>query len=139
MRVGLVGCVKTKLDHAAPAGELYTSPLFRYRKAYVERTCDRWYVLSAKHGLMEPSVVTKPYEQTLVGAPAAVKKAWATKVLADLEAEVELAGAVVEVHAGKDYMDHGLRAGLIAVGAEVVEPTAGLRMGQQLAFYRNGA
>jgi len=40
-RIGLVGCVKSKLDHVAPAGELYTSDLFLGRKAYVERSCGR--------------------------------------------------------------------------------------------------
>jgi hypothetical protein len=50
-RLGLVGCVKGKLP-AAAAAELYTSPLFRFRRAYVERTCDSWYVLFAKHGLV---------------------------------------------------------------------------------------
>lgn len=29
MRIGLVGCGKTKLDNAAPARDIYTSPLFR--------------------------------------------------------------------------------------------------------------
>jgi hypothetical protein len=48
MRIGLVGCVKSKRSQAAPARELYSSPLFRGRRDWVERTCDRWFVLSAK-------------------------------------------------------------------------------------------
>jgi hypothetical protein len=60
MRVGLVGCVKTKQPRVAPAQELYTSPLFRRRRAWVERTCDRWFILSAKHGLVEPGRVLAP-------------------------------------------------------------------------------
>lgn len=55
MRVGLVGCVKSKRSQAAP--ELYVLPLFRGRRAWVKRTCDCWFVLSAKHGLVEPGRV----------------------------------------------------------------------------------
>jgi hypothetical protein len=57
MRLGLVGCVKPKLPHAAPARELYTSALFWGRRVYVERTCDRWFILSAKHALVDPEIV----------------------------------------------------------------------------------
>jgi len=42
MRIGLVGCVKQKALVAAPAAELYVSPLFRARRTDVERSCDRW-------------------------------------------------------------------------------------------------
>lgn len=36
VRVGLVGCVKTKSRRAAPARDLYLSPLFRGWRSYVE-------------------------------------------------------------------------------------------------------
>jgi hypothetical protein len=38
MRVGLIACVKSKQDAAAPAADLYTSALFRGGRAAVERT-----------------------------------------------------------------------------------------------------
>jgi hypothetical protein len=50
MRIGLVGCVKGKRSRPAPARELYTSALFLGRRAFVEATCERWFILSAKHG-----------------------------------------------------------------------------------------
>ncbi|HWO69164.1 MAG TPA: hypothetical protein VNP94_00195, partial [Actinomycetota bacterium] len=46
MRIGLVGCVKSKRARPAPARDLYTSPLFRGARRFVERSCDRWFVLS---------------------------------------------------------------------------------------------
>jgi hypothetical protein len=70
MRVGLVGCVKSKQSQAAPARELYVSPLFRGRRAWVERTCDRWFILSAKHGLVEPDRVLAPYDEILMDCRA---------------------------------------------------------------------
>jgi hypothetical protein len=37
-RAVLLGSVKLKVDHPAPAEELYVSPLFRRRRAYAEDT-----------------------------------------------------------------------------------------------------
>lgn len=59
-RIGLVGCVKEKTNTPQPAAKLYTSPLFRGRVRYVERSCDSWSVLSALHGLVEPATVLDP-------------------------------------------------------------------------------
>jgi hypothetical protein len=70
MRVGLVGCVKSKLAAPAPASELYTSPLSRGRRAAVEVSCDSWYVLSPLHGLVPPARVLEPYDLALTGLPA---------------------------------------------------------------------
>ena len=40
IRVALVSCVKSKQDSPAPAGELYTSPLFRSFRRYAEANAD---------------------------------------------------------------------------------------------------
>lgn len=63
--IGLIACGKTKLDAPAPAGELYTGPLFRMARAYIEATCDEWGILSAKHGLVMPQTVIAPYDQRI--------------------------------------------------------------------------
>lgn len=60
-RIGLVGCASQKLKRPAPARELYVSQLFRKAAAYAEATCDVWYILSAKHGLVRPDTVLEPY------------------------------------------------------------------------------
>lgn len=65
MKVGLVACCKGKLDHPAMARELYTGPLFVRSRIYVEKNCDAWGILSAKHGLVMPDQVIAPYEKTL--------------------------------------------------------------------------
>jgi hypothetical protein len=54
-----------KLKRPAPARELYVSQLFKKASAYAELTCDRWYVLSAKHGLVHPDTVIEPYDVRL--------------------------------------------------------------------------
>lgn len=52
MNIGLVGCVKTKRSTGNLARDLYMSTLFTGRRRYVEASCDRWFVLSARHGLV---------------------------------------------------------------------------------------
>lgn len=137
MRVGLVGCTKSKQPTAAPARELYMpSALFRGRRAYVERTCDRWFVLSAKYGLVEPETVVAPYDQMLTKASEPERREWSRGVLVALESALgDLSGVVFEGHAGAAYLDHGVVAGLLARGATVERPTDGLTFGRQLAFY----
>ena len=135
MRVGLIGCVKTKRQEAAPAQDLYVSPLFRGRRSYVEATCDRWFILSAKHGLVSPGAVLNPYEDSLNEKSAAAKRDWATSVLAQLTAALELDGTTFEVHAGSSYRNFGLVEELRHRGATVEIPAEHLSQGGQLAFY----
>jgi hypothetical protein len=135
VRVGLVGCVKTKRREAAPAQDLYVSPLFRGRRSYVEGTCDRWFILSAKHGLVSPGKVLNPYEDSLNGKSAAAKREWATSVLAQLTAVLEVGGTTFEIHAGSSYRNFGLVEELRHGGATVEIPAEHLSQGEQLAFY----
>lgn len=58
--VGLVGCASQKLKRPVPARELYVSQLFKKASAYAELTCDRWFVLSAMHGLVHSETVLEP-------------------------------------------------------------------------------
>ncbi len=139
-RVGLVGCVKSKKPVPAPARELYTSALFKGRRSYVEASCDRWFILSAEHGLVSPEQVLAPYDVTLKGASAARRREWTIQVIAQLTTELgDLGGRVFEVHAGADYLAGGLVAELRSGGAAVELPMQGLSMGRQLAFYRDAA
>ncbi|MGH2711484.1 MAG: DUF6884 domain-containing protein [Actinomycetota bacterium] len=137
MRIGLVGCVKEKAGRAAPARDLYTSTLFVGRRRFVERTCDRWYVLSALHGLVEPDRRLEPYDKTLKGDSAAERRVWSAKVLDTIKLAVgsDLTDLTFEIHAGAEYREFGLRQALEREGARVEVPAEGLRMGEQLAFY----
>jgi hypothetical protein len=137
--IGLVSCTKAKLDRPAPAGELYApSALFRGARCYVERSCDRWFILSAKHGLVAPDRELEPYDQTLNDAGRAERKEWASGVLGELVDEFgDLRGQVFQVHAGSAYLRFGLLEGLLRAGAEVEDPAEGLSFGRRLAFYKN--
>lgn len=137
MRIGLVGCTKSKLSRRAPAEELYSpSAMFRGRRAFVTQSCDRWFILSAKHGVLAPSEELEPYDVTLVGAPIPVKRAWSKRVAGELkDALGDVAGMTFEIHAGRDYWGYGLVEELRRSGAQVEIPTEGLTQGQQRRFY----
>ncbi len=88
----------------APAEDLYISPLFRGRRAYVEASCEEWFVLSAKHGLTGRHEVLAPYDLTLTGASVRSKREWARGVLAQIAAvRPDAATDVFEIHAGSAY------------------------------------
>jgi hypothetical protein len=135
-RIGLVGCGKRKLRHAAPAQELYVGPLFRGRRAYVDRTCSRWFILSAKHGLVDPEQVLEPYDMTLDDASAEERRRWSRWVIGELHARLgNLASKTFEAHAGVNYLDFGLVDQLEREGARVYRPAKGLSIFDQQAFY----
>lgn len=138
-RIGLVGCVKQKRSVPSPARDLYVSNLFLGRRAYVECSCDTWWVLSAAHGLVHPGQVLEPYDVTLKNASRAERRRWSEQVLRALDEEAGIGpDDVVEIHAGAEYRDFGLTAGLRLRGAEVVIPTEGMPIGKQLQFYKGG-
>lgn len=138
VRIGLVGCVKNKLTTTSEAQELCVSALFKGRRWYVEHTCDRWFVLSALHKIVEPSDLLVPYDVSLVGAKSETRRLWAQSTLAAIDYKLgDVRSYVFEIHAGSDYRDFGLTDGLLLRGALVVVPTLGLTQGRQLAFYAN--
>jgi len=131
----LVGCVKSKLSHAAPAKDLYVSPLFRSERAYAEAAGERWFILSAEHGLVAPEEVLQPYELRLSTTPARYRQEWGAKVVQQLQDLAgPLRGKTIEAHAGSAYIDP-IRAGVMQAGGHLVEPLAGLTLGQRLSWY----
>lgn len=133
----LLGCVKSKLGYASAAQDLYSSPLWRWRRAYAKQSGVSWYILSAKHGLLDPETRIAPYDLTLADFPATERRAWSRKVLDDLAAKVPvLQGKAIEIHAGKFYTDYGLEDGLRRAGAIVCRPLAHVvGIGPQCRWY----
>jgi hypothetical protein len=132
VRIGLVGCGSAKLGRPAPARDLYTSQLFRKASAYAAATCDRWYVLSAKHGLVRPDQILEPYDVKLgANLPSSPPiHAWAAMVREQLAVELaDVAGAVLVALAGEQY-----RTVLRPCAWPFEIPMQGLGIGQQLGF-----
>ena len=130
--VGLVSCVSRKQKKAAKAKDLYVSALFSKSRKYVERHCDRWYVLSAKHGLVHPNQVVEPYEDTLNTKPTKERKLWAEEVWSDLKKELEITDNVVFL-AGNRYREY-LIPKIHSYGCYVDVPMEGKSIGKQLQW-----
>lgn len=152
----LIGCTATKLDHRAPAAELYMpSDLFRRRRAFAETTGRPWAVLSARHGVVGPARELDPYNFTIAQRNARdyCPADWARMVLRDC---FELAGRrctmgpsghmiyadplTIEIHAGIDYV-RTIELGLPAFSTTITleHPVAGMQIGQQKQHYSRPA
>ena len=134
----LVGCVKRKHHSAGPAKDIYTSTLWRYRRAYAESHGRPWYILSAKHGLLTPGTWIERYDLSLADLSASERREWSLRVLDELAAEVPaLDGKTIEVHAGKLYVEYGLEKGLREAGAVIRRTLAHVvGQGRQYVWYR---
>jgi hypothetical protein len=140
MRIGLVGCVKSKRPVASPAEDLYVSSLFKGRRKAVERSSSHWFILSALHGLVEPKTVLEPYDVSLVTASFPERRRWARGVLEALVRELaDFRTITFEIHAGAAYREFGLVDGLLERGAKVEVPMRHLSQGEQLAAYAASA
>jgi hypothetical protein len=128
-KLGLVACGKRKAPQTAPARLLYNSPLFRKASAFCAKTYDAWFILRAKHGLLDPEEPIAPYDLSLKTLSAEERRTWAKRVLGQIE-ERGLGDATFFIHAGDRYATHLLPY----LRAE--RPVAGLGIGKQLAWYR---
>jgi hypothetical protein len=81
----LVSCAATKHDEALEAEKLYTSQLFQKASLFAWQNAralnGRWWILSAKYGLLDPKKVVEPYDETLNTMRIDERKDWATSVL----------------------------------------------------------
>lgn len=151
IRIGLLSCGAQKLDRAAPARDLYTSPLFRLSLAYLEHRCDVAYVLSALHGVVELGRVLAPYDARLGGK--AHRQRWARTAAGTLIGRHDRNDEVVML-AGADYASplvvalrtyDGMRrtadGGYTYQGwrGPIVEPLARMQIGQRLSWLNANA
>ena len=133
----LVGCVKKKLSGKHPAQDLYISTLFLKQKQYVkQKGVRRWFILSGKYGLLEPTEDIEWYDCYLGDLPCEERREWSRKVLTRLNTLiVSLENQSIEIHAGTTYWDSGLKDGLEQAGATVVLPLKGLPCHQHPKWY----
>lgn len=130
--VYLVSCVKSKCEQACRAQELYVSDWFLKARHYAEASGCRWFILSAKYGLVPPDRVIAPYEQTLNKMPIAERQAWAARVTEQFALAVPKLSHVV-FFAGERYREF-LVPNLKSAGIQVDVPMEGLAFGKQLSW-----
>jgi cytolysin (calcineurin-like family phosphatase) len=111
---------------------LYTSAWFQKVRDIVEASGARWFILSARYGLVAPNAEIEPYERTLNTLGVAERRAWASAVLDKLLPELTGENRVV-MFAGDRYREF-LVVPLRSQGIKVEVPMANLAFGQQLAW-----
>lgn len=139
MEIGLVSCTKSKREQAEKPADLYMeSAFFRKARKYAEANHDSWYILSAKHHLLDPDgPPIEPYNETLSGAAVDRKRDWAQTVYEQLQERVLLTENNRFVfHAGRDYYDQLLPL-LDDTNVEIATPTDGLQFGETLSWYND--
>lgn len=129
----VVGCGKAKAREARPARELYTSTLFQLGRRYAEASGKPWVIASAAHGVIEPDVVLRPYDQRISNHRGEVER-WAR--VAACRLEVKLSGKpddarIVEILAGASYAVP-LMLALEELGIHSTQPLARLGLGKRL-------
>lgn len=130
MLIRFVPCAKTKLAYEAPAKDLYVSRTFKRMRHYCELKGDPWYILSAKHGLVHPDTMLKPYERTLNGMPKAECRAWARMVRRQIETTRFGGATELELLCGASYRDP-LMPFLRMCFAPIRTPMKGMAQGVQ--------
>lgn len=80
----IIGCGKSKGSTALPACELYASPRFRSSRLLAEKIGSDYFILSGKHGLMEPNRVVDPYDVNISNESVSDRLKWADIVLREM-------------------------------------------------------
>lgn len=120
----MISCVAAKSPEPQPAKLLYLSDWFKKALAYVQTQGGRFFILSAKHGLIHPDAITAPYEKTLNNMPIGERRKWARQVRQSLEAELgNLEDVELVVLAGRKYREF--------LDVKMTIPMEGLGIGEQ--------
>ena len=130
--IGLISCVSRKTPNAAQACDLYNSALFAKTKEYVKTLCDRWFILSAKYGLVPPNQIIEPYEETLNTKSRNDREHWASDVWEHLQSHLRPDDQIV-ILAGKRYREF-LVPMITGFGCSVKVPMEGMSIGRQLQW-----
>lgn len=130
--IGLVACVTKKRETASPAKDLYISDLFKKSRIFVESNCDKWFILSAKYGLLLPEQVIEPYNKTLISCGKKKRIEWSESVFQDISKHIQPGDEIVFL-AGKIYREF-LIPKLRAEGVQIKVPMEGLRIGEQMQW-----
>lgn len=93
--VYLLTCSHRKLSEPARAKDLYISPSFIAARKIAEKKGDNWFILSAKHGLIEPEVKLKPYDLSLLSLSESEREKWASTVINDLSNNLQLTDKII--------------------------------------------
>lgn len=132
--VFLVSCVSKKKPGRHASKDLYCSSWFLKARCYVESRGGRWYILSAKYGLLNPEKMIGSYDVTLMKMKSAERKVWASRVLKDLLRKCPVPRRVT-IFAGQRYREY-LVPPLEASRYRIEVPLRKKGIGKQLQWFK---
>jgi len=134
-RVCLVSCVAQKAGSRLPAKDLYASTLFRSSRAWAERMANDWYILSAKHGLVDPDRPLDPYDLSLKQLGVHELEEWRIRVISALQEKV-ITGDIITLLASRAYITP-IESWLRDAGVRIHVPLDGRSLGFRLHWLQH--
>lgn len=117
---------------------MYTGELFKLQRQYAELAGHRWWILSAKYGVLEPNEIIEPYDVTrrqfnLDESPdIANPDSWESSVISMLRLKLPPVEDVrVLLFAGSNYRGWVDDAQLMCPSWHISVPLSGLGIGYQ--------
>lgn len=136
-RICLVSCVSLKATEPRKARDLYISPLFKKARGVANKEYDRWYILSAKYGLVDPDTVIRPYDKTILNMNREQRHQWAEDIFRELSHSTSPDDEIT-FFAGAKYRED-LAPLLTERGNHIRVPMEGLGIGRQLRWLTHRA
>lgn len=133
--IGLISCVSKKKSIPSKACDLYISPLFQKSKKYAQQRCEKYMILSAKYGLLNPQELIEPYNMTLNDLNKSERQSWADKVFLKLKENLTKETKIIFL-AGENYR-HFLEKKIQDFGIDTATPLINMSIGEQLQWYKN--
>jgi hypothetical protein len=132
MSVVLISCVAEKRTYRCKAKDLYISRWFLSAWKYARSlNPDNIFILSAKHGLVDPEAEIEPYEETLNNKSDRELRTWSSSLLAALSDKTDVTNEAFIILAGEKYRKY-----LIDHFPNHKIPMKGLRIGEQLKWLK---
>lgn len=125
----LIQCVDSKQVGTHPAKELYQGNYFEAMKRYAKARDKPWYILSAKHGLVDPNDTLDYYDAF------GLSDAQADEISEEL---VEMNVKSVHLIGGVEYTN-ALIPELERRGIDVIEIAQGLKIGERVSLLQRKA
>ena len=132
MKIALVSCSKLKQSYSCLAEEMYSkSSLFKKATSFVKNNYTRWFILSAKYGLLQPEDIIDPYNISLNKFEKNELILWSDSVFIKI---LDLYPTEIDFYAGNNYRKY-LIPKLQDKGIVCSVPLTGMGIGEQLRFY----
>jgi len=81
----ILGCSGKKRNNRSPASDLYLSDRFTIGRNICKEYSEKWLILSAKYGLIDPSAIVDPYDLTLSDLDNRSVEKWVIEVSNDIK------------------------------------------------------